>query len=411
MKVIPFYSIFCFIVCFSIGIKSEQKALLIYDGKKFDCADLTLVSCETGESNVKKALLFKNIPIESSSGFRAPATSPFKGNPEDLEDFYKHNLDGVIEIFLLNKVYQQVRDKYPLVNPYLYNQEKVNLYIKEDAVFRNRFGELKRQAALEKDLDFSKYQKLSKDIFKEKALPEKRLKRNFDNFVTNIPQQFITYSCFPRIANKSIAPWFEMDRQNWLIYYHVLSEIKKNKAKYIQALEKKYETQAYIYVSGVTNSDFPKVLKIIDSIVDKKGNIAKRGAYTSNNVLHELGLKKINFVVMKPESKEFISKQYQIPITKIKPRSFLKTNLKGAYIFIPQLTPSSSGNDYGNLEPGKSVYFNDVCKMILHPLAKDVLEKAKISDGFEKPTFKSLTSVSNPFFEYRDDHLPDIMKK
>lgn len=380
---------------------NSSKILFTYKDKQYTVEDLTRVSDKEvstiiGEISSKYDMKkFKR----RDDGYLLPALSLWEPTGEfKLRDYYQYHFQGLIERFIRFEVFNIYKRRHPVDIKRYYRAELVEEAIRRQAEVRDQLPKVIFSALDEKSSDAEIIVRL------KKALPESSFKdrdweRSIKSFSRCRPYYAVNRRCFPWMVGGKPAPWVEHTFYSSLIRYHVQSEIERDKSKYIRMLEDYFGRRNYFVIRKAQNSDKQKLLKLINQVTNRKGEVAKGGVEKINKTLQEL--KSPTRIELCFGAKPNIAISHKIPEDRIKPRKFLSLGKKAdgmeSYLYIFQEEPSPHFKKYSSA-PGNFLY-STAKRSLLRPLVEEIRALIKPAKGVTvRSTDEILNAMGDPIF-------------
>jgi hypothetical protein len=379
--------LFCILLPIAVlaseGETVQTDVLFTYNGVDFTNKDVTFISfAEAAKCINNIAATYDSKIHKVPVNFYPPSTSIWKtAKDDDLWEYYRHGLSGVIELFVYSQILVELRKKSMVDISSYYSEHSIPKYVCAAAKASQEVMDACIAASENKSIDSNSFAGLVKSRCAVKWDDHRLWDGLCAESLSARPYRLVNKYCFSYLNDGCVAPWFRWYIDSGLISCHISAAIRKDKQKYIDLLEARFGSYNYLAIENVQAKDRDSVLQLVKTICDKDGNIAVAGIELANNTLRELGSP--SKIVLSCEPIQIIQKRWQVDTSKILFRQLIDVNRTNAdnlrsFIYITQDKPKPHFDSYSET-PGNFLY--DCGKeAILHPICVEILSKLKVRD-------------------------------
>jgi hypothetical protein len=212
-----------------------------YKGQQFTAADLTMVSYDDYRRHLKDAIqIYNSTEHRPPNAGMGPTSAPWKTDtPENLEAFYKHEINGAIQLFVAHEVLLAVRKRpsNKIVGRY-YDGTAIDAYVRQRAeVEQNEWDA--DMAAADHAVDLKTFITLAQARFPT-DWGEAAYSQIYTYLKKSRPYCHLVHTCIPLIKGGRVAPWTQWKLETPLLRYHVQAELEQSKQQYVDLLERRF---------------------------------------------------------------------------------------------------------------------------------------------------------------------------
>lgn len=276
---------------FVLGEQNKSpKILFNYKDKQYSVEELTRVSDKVvsfllGEGGSKYD--FEKCP--RPEGWWLPAISPWKPTGKGTrQEFYQHQCQGLLERFIWFEAFNLFKQRHPVDIEKYYRADLVRQAILRRFELDDRFRNLILTALDEKVSQEETIKRLKKAL-SGNNFEDKDWAKAIEGNKLYLPFITLNRRCFPSMVEGKPVPWVEHTFYSGLIRYHIQAEIERDKSKYIRMVEDFFGNRKYFVIRKAQDRDKEQLLKLINQVTNRKGEIARGGLEKINKTLQELG--------------------------------------------------------------------------------------------------------------------------
>ncbi len=230
---------------------SADPVVFRYVGRPYTVQDLTLISYRDAklviDAESKSFSLTTNPPM--SPGFLNPATDAWKpASQAGLNDFYKHQLAGAVNCFVVARSFELLQQKYKIDVTRYYRAGAISDYTTKTAELTEKFNDLLVSSVTTGSGDGMYRQAMIE--FPHGPWRPNAWNDIWDNLKQASPYYIVNYRCLPLVAKGQVAPWYRDQIASQLVHTYVTGIIDQSRNKYVKILEDRFGRPNYFVIQS-----------------------------------------------------------------------------------------------------------------------------------------------------------------